>query len=334
MAHADRSRSRHRRLHEPRAGARKGGRQAHRHLGVRLRALRDADGPQRVRGRHGVGHDGRDSRPRAGLGGCPRRRLPRPFAGCCDAAWRRIRSAAFAISAMHSSSSTTTRRRRCLASKPAWREAAALIAAAGVCARCTRRCGYALFRAPAPPRVARFHVLPQQEGASISAVTLSADGRRLAFVGVDADRQRRLWVRPLIRSRHECSRELKAPAHRSGRRTDASSASSRWESSRKVASGGGAPQVLCDAETGFGRHLEPGGDHSLRTVPPTAACFRCRQMVEPRPPVTTRREGQAGHRFPQFLPDGRRFLFLAQAGQHARAVSTWGRSIPGNRPSP
>ena len=34
--------------------------------------------------------------------------------------------------------------------------------------------------------------------------------------------------------------------------------------------------------------------------------------------MTTRREGQAGHRFPQFLPDGRRFLFLAQAGQRAR----------------
>ena len=34
----------HRRLHEPRAGARQGGRQAHRRLGFRLRRLRDADG--------------------------------------------------------------------------------------------------------------------------------------------------------------------------------------------------------------------------------------------------------------------------------------------------
>ena len=31
-------------LHEPRAGAREAGRQAHRHLGVRLRAVRNADG--------------------------------------------------------------------------------------------------------------------------------------------------------------------------------------------------------------------------------------------------------------------------------------------------
>ena len=40
-------RRRHRRLHEPRAGARTAGRQAHRHLGLRLRALRDADRARR-----------------------------------------------------------------------------------------------------------------------------------------------------------------------------------------------------------------------------------------------------------------------------------------------
>ena len=38
-----RRRARHGRLHEPRAGARQSRRQARRHLGVRLRALRDAD---------------------------------------------------------------------------------------------------------------------------------------------------------------------------------------------------------------------------------------------------------------------------------------------------
>ena len=40
-------RHRHRRLHEPRAGARTAGRQAHRHLGLRLRALRDVDRARR-----------------------------------------------------------------------------------------------------------------------------------------------------------------------------------------------------------------------------------------------------------------------------------------------
>ena len=47
--HTSRRDPRHGRVHEPRAGARKAGRPAHRHLGVRLRPLRDADGPPGVR---------------------------------------------------------------------------------------------------------------------------------------------------------------------------------------------------------------------------------------------------------------------------------------------
>ena len=43
--HSGRAHPRHAGLHEPRAGAWAGGRQAHRHLGVRLRAVRDALGP-------------------------------------------------------------------------------------------------------------------------------------------------------------------------------------------------------------------------------------------------------------------------------------------------
>ena len=73
--------SRHGRLHEPRAGARHSGRQAHRHLGVRLRALRDADGQARVRGRHDLGHDRGDPGTRAGLDGAASGALPgRPSA--------------------------------------------------------------------------------------------------------------------------------------------------------------------------------------------------------------------------------------------------------------
>ena len=69
----DGRRHRHRRLHEPRAGARTAGRQAHRHLGLRLRPLRDVDRARGVCGRHGLGLDREDSRARAGLVGAARR---------------------------------------------------------------------------------------------------------------------------------------------------------------------------------------------------------------------------------------------------------------------
>ena len=57
-------------LHEPRAGQWQDARQTHRHLGVRVRALRDADGPARVRRPRCVGD--------AGLRHCERPRLDRP----------------------------------------------------------------------------------------------------------------------------------------------------------------------------------------------------------------------------------------------------------------
>ncbi len=57
----------HRGVREPGTGARSLGRQANGHLGVRLRALRDAHRAHRVRGRHGVRLDREDPRARAGL---------------------------------------------------------------------------------------------------------------------------------------------------------------------------------------------------------------------------------------------------------------------------
>ena len=51
----------------PGAGARQDGRQARGHLGVRLRAVRDADGPPRVRGRRHHRHDRLGRQQRAGL---------------------------------------------------------------------------------------------------------------------------------------------------------------------------------------------------------------------------------------------------------------------------
>jgi serine/threonine protein kinase len=62
-------RPRHRRLHGARTGARKSGRQAYGHLGVWLRALRDAIGQTCLRGRRCLRHAGSDTARRPGLGG-------------------------------------------------------------------------------------------------------------------------------------------------------------------------------------------------------------------------------------------------------------------------
>ena len=75
----DGRRDRHRRLHEPRAGARTAGRQAHRHLGVRLRPLRDVDRTRaRLRARRSRTRSRRFSSASRTGRRCPARR-PRPI---------------------------------------------------------------------------------------------------------------------------------------------------------------------------------------------------------------------------------------------------------------
>ena len=59
---------RHGGVHEPGAGGRPGGRQAHRHLGLRRRVVRDADGQAVVPRRNAPGHAGAGAYERAGLG--------------------------------------------------------------------------------------------------------------------------------------------------------------------------------------------------------------------------------------------------------------------------
>ena len=58
----------HGRIHEPRAGAGSGRRQTDRHLGIRMRPVRNAHRPRRVQGRLGVGHHRGRPWERAGVG--------------------------------------------------------------------------------------------------------------------------------------------------------------------------------------------------------------------------------------------------------------------------
>jgi Tol biopolymer transport system component len=205
-------------------------------------------------------------------------------------------------------------------SKASWRETAAWITAAVCLLGAVALAGYGLSRAPALRRVARFHVLPPEDrslsvfGRASRDVALSADGRRLVFVGLSgADRQRRLWVRSVD------SLDAQALGGTEGAEFPFWSPDGRFIAFfaqgklRKVAGIGGAPQVLCDAPAGNGGTWGPAGtilfartDHGLYQVSANGG-----NPV----PVTTRSEGQLGHRYPQFLPDGRRFLFLAQSGQ-------------------
>jgi Tol biopolymer transport system component len=193
----------------------------------------------------------------------------------------------------------------------AWALAALLLAALIAFA------AFSFRRQPAETRVARFSILPPEKaaftlpGESASAQpALSPDGRFLAFVAISPGDRKLLWVRPLdsVESRslagsEEASYPFWSPesrfigffAHGKLKRLDLS---------------GGPPQTLCDASAGRGAAWSPNGT-IVFTPTQAEGLYAIRAGGGEIAPVTTldssRQENS--HRWPSFLPDGRRFLY-------------------------
>jgi Tol biopolymer transport system component len=197
-------------------------------------------------------------------------------------------------------------------SASAWLAAAIAIAAAGVVS------WNALRSAPAPRDVLRFTVLPpdgHRFAAGPGFLTLSRDGRQLAFITGAAPSEHRLWVRALdsftareIPGTQAARRPLWSP---DGQAIVFSSGASGLGRLQRVDLQGGRPVTLAEAGipgawneqgvilfTGSGGRIyrvpETGGD----SVPVTELDPANREQV---------------HRPSFFLPDGRRFVFQAQS---------------------
>ena len=174
--------------------------------------------------------------------------------------------------------------------------------------------GFALSRSAALPAPARFHVVLPDAGAT-TGIALSPDGRRLAFVSRSTTQRVSIRAIDSLESRELTDTEgAEHPFWSPDGRFIGFFAQGKL---RRIPASGGAAQALCAASSGAGGSwsqsgiilFAPGSDDGLYQVPADGGTPA---------PVTTRREGQAGHRFPQFLPDGRRFLFLVRSGQQAK----------------
>jgi Tol biopolymer transport system component len=147
--------------------------------------------------------------------------------------------------------------------------------------------------------------------ADAGASAISPDGRALAFVAVDSAGTGRIWVRPL---------DSLAPRELIG--TEGGflpfwSPDSRFigffagGKLKRIPAAGGSPEVLCDARDGRGGSWSRDG---VIVFAPDAVgpLFRVSASGGTPNQVTsldsTRHE--TGHRWPCFLPDGRRFLFV------------------------
>ena len=142
---------------------------------------------------------------------------------------------------------------------------------------------------------------------------LSPDGRRVAFIAVGADGVAALWVQPL---------DAAQPTRISGSEGAASpfwSPDSRWIAFfaqgrlLRVEGGGTGLQEICQVGpmARLGAWGATGDIVFAHTVSgPLQRVSATGGQIVPATTVPTDMPGEA-HRFPQFLPDGRRFLYLA-----------------------
>jgi Tol biopolymer transport system component len=176
-----------------------------------------------------------------------------------------------------------------------------------------------LARPRQPPRMMQSSILPPEKSTFVfesGPMALSPDGRLLAFIAPTADGKNLLWVRPLN------GMAAQPLAGTDGPSLPFWSPDSRFlgffagGKLKKIDASGGPPQVLCDAQTGRGGTwnregvilFSPSARDALQRVSSAGG--------SPAPATEFDASRQEySHRFPFFLPDGRHFLYLAQAMQ-------------------
>ena len=184
------------------------------------------------------------------------------------------------------------------------------------------------FKAPAPSESAplRFTVPPPENGrfladlgpmlstaasTSVTTPVISPDGRTLAFLAT-VEEQTRIWIRPLDSDSPRVLAGTEGvqwpPFWSSDSRSLAFFAESKL---KRIAIAGGPPQTICDVSAGAGAGSWGSKGVILFSFGPTL--YRVSAdggaISEIRQPDRSR--GEDGVGFPEFLPDGDRFFYIA-----------------------
>ena len=166
-------------------------------------------------------------------------------------------------------------------------------------------------------------------------LALSPDGRILAFIAVSADGRQQLWTRPLaVTSAQPLSGTDGAQAPFWS--PDSRSLSFFTHGKLKVVdAAGGTPQIVTDAPGYFGSGSWNRANTIIFASSPRNEGLRRVQVGAAQASQTLTRvdpgRGQRGHFSPQFLPDGRHFLF-GVGGTPGGEAETWVGSLDGGEP--
>jgi eukaryotic-like serine/threonine-protein kinase len=159
--------------------------------------------------------------------------------------------------------------------------------------------------------------LPAPDGATVGSFAVSPDGRRIAVVASDSAAKTRLWVRDFASDGYqplEGTEGASSPFWSADKRYIGFFAGGKL---KKIKASGGPPQVICSAEV-----VSHGGawnrdDVILFRLNPATPLYRVSAAGGDPTPVTTldASRGESSHDWPQFLPDGRHFLFFVDGPQ-------------------
>jgi DNA-binding winged helix-turn-helix (wHTH) protein/dipeptidyl aminopeptidase/acylaminoacyl peptidase len=205
---------------------------------------------------------------------------------------------------------------------------------------------------PSPPPVARLSLIPP-EGVAVENAQISPDGRRIAFIGRDAEAPnlepatRRLWIQAL-----DSAVAVPVPGGEGALSVFWAPDSEQlaFEAPtlelKKVSVHGGAPQTLCQAWNVAGTWNRAGGILFQSGGLPDAGVPASSGVRKPAAdqgllfvsegggqPVTVTRlnasKRELQHLWPQFLPDGRHFLYVVHS-----AEEKWSGLYAGSLDSP
>jgi len=158
--------------------------------------------------------------------------------------------------------------------------------------------------------------LPPPKDTKFESFAISPDGRRLAFAAADSAGNRKLWVRALdsVRAQPLAGTEgAVMPFWSPDGHSIGFFAAGKL---KRIELAGGPAQILCAALTPRGGSWSRDG--VILFVPSTRdPVFQVPAMGGDPKPVTTidASRGENSHRWPQFLPDGRHFLYFSRAAQ-------------------
>jgi hypothetical protein len=186
---------------------------------------------------------------------------------------------------------------------------------------------------PGPRPLFRF-TISSASGAAIDSAAgssaISPDGRRVVFVGSDAEGKRGLWIQELDQVRARLLADTEGASYPFWAPDSRRVAFFAKGSLRKVSLADGRVEAICDAMEARGGTWGRGG--TIVFAPAVTGGLSVVSEAGGVPSPATRIESpkeEISHRFPAFLPDGRRFLYVADPGGGVTDGRVWLASLDG-----